>query len=117
DEPDPRQHQHAEIRISGGVVDLWRRDGECDRLHLGAASAMIDLREDILARLLEVVATIPNIKSAARNRNNSDIPEDQLPAAIVFDGDEDTDDATDVSMRPPNRPTIVHMAPEILILQ
>ena len=62
---------------------------------------MVDVREDILARLLEIMATIPNIRSAARN--NVDIPEDKLPAAIVFDGDEETDGGTDMSRRPPNR--------------
>jgi hypothetical protein len=72
---------------------------------------MIDVREDILARLLEVVATIPNIRSA--QRNNVDIPEEQLPAVIVFDGDEETDDGSDVSQRPANRPTVVQMRPEI----
>src|SRR5262252_4444579 len=76
---------------------------------------MIDVREDILTRLLEIVATIPNIKSA--QRNNVDISEDQLPAAIVFDGDEETDDASDVSMRLPSRPTLVTMRPEIVIAQ
>jgi hypothetical protein len=76
---------------------------------------MTDVREDILARLLAIVATIPNIRSA--QRNNVDIPEDQLPAAIVFDGDEETRDATDLSMRPANRPTMVHMQPEIVIAQ
>jgi hypothetical protein len=76
---------------------------------------MVDVREDILARLLEVVATIPNLRSA--QRNNVDIPEDQLPAAIVFDGDEETNDATDATMRPPNRPTLVTMTPEIVIAQ
>lgn len=76
---------------------------------------MVDVREDILARLLEVVATIPNLRAAFRN--NVDIPEDQLPAAIVFDGDEETTDGTDLSMRPPNRPTVVHMTPEIVIAQ
>jgi hypothetical protein len=76
---------------------------------------MVDVREDILARLLEVVATIPNIRSV--HRNNVDITEDQLPAALVFDGDEETSDATDVSMRPANRPTIVQMTPEIVIVQ
>jgi hypothetical protein len=76
---------------------------------------MVDVREDILARLLEVVASIPNLRSAYRN--NVDIPEDQLPAAIVFDGDEDTADATDASMRPSNRPTLVTMTPEIVIAQ
>jgi hypothetical protein len=75
----------------------------------------IDVREDILARLLEVVAGIPNIRSALRN--DPDIPEDKLPAAIVFDGDEETDDASDLSMRPANRPTVVRMQPEIVIAQ
>jgi hypothetical protein len=74
---------------------------------------MVDVREDILARLLEVIATIPNIRSA--HRNNTDIDETQLPAAIVLDGDEDTDDAKDLSMRPSNRPTVVQMTPEIMI--
>ena len=76
---------------------------------------MTDIREDILARLLVVVATIPNIRSA--QRNNVELPEDLLPAAIVFDGDEETQDASDLSMRPPNRPTMVHMTPEIVIGQ
>lgn len=76
---------------------------------------MTDVREDILARLLEVVASIPNLRSAARN--NVDIPEDLLPAAIVFDGDETTEDISDGSMRPPNRPTVVSMTPEIVIAQ
>jgi hypothetical protein len=76
---------------------------------------MVDVREDILVRLLAVVASIPNIRSA--QRNNVDIPEDQLPAALVFDGDEETDDASDLSMRPANRPTVVRMQPEIVIAE
>jgi len=76
---------------------------------------MTDVREDILARLLVIVGTIPNMRSA--QRNNVEIPEDLLPAAIVFDGDEETQDASDLSMRPPNRPTLVHMHPEIVIAQ
>jgi hypothetical protein len=74
-----------------------------------------DTREAILARLLEVVAGIPNMRSA--QRNNGDIPEDQLPAVIVFDGDEESKDADDLTARPANRPTIVHMTPEIIIAQ
>jgi hypothetical protein len=75
----------------------------------------IDVREDILARLLEVVAGIPNIRSA--QRNNVDITEEHLPAVVVLDGDEETDDVSDLSMRPANRPTIVRMTPEIIIAQ
>lgn len=76
---------------------------------------MADVREDILARLLMVVATIPNIRSA--HRNNVDITEDQLPAALVLDGDEDSDGASDVSMKQPHRPYNVQMTPEIIIAQ
>jgi hypothetical protein len=74
---------------------------------------MVDIREDILARLTEIVATIPTIRSA--QRNNLDITEDQLPAAIVFDGDEETDEASDMSMRASNKPIQVRMMPEIVI--
>jgi hypothetical protein len=76
---------------------------------------MVDTREDILARLLEVVADIPNIRAAMRN--NVDIVEDQLPAAIVFDGDEESDGANDVSMKKSHRPYNVQMIPEIVIAQ
>ena len=76
---------------------------------------MADVREDILARLLEVVATIPNLRAAFRN--NVDIPEDQLPAAIVLDGDEESDGASDVSMKQSHRPYNVQMTPEIIIAQ
>ena len=74
---------------------------------------MIDVREDILARLVVLAGGLPNMNLA--DRNNSDISEDQLPAGIVFDGDEETDDASDASMRPPNRPTIVRMQPVVEI--
>jgi hypothetical protein len=74
-----------------------------------------DTREDVLARLLEIAASIPNIKSA--QRNNVDITAEQLPAAIVFDGSEETDDANDKGMRPAHRPTVVRMTPAILIAE
>lgn len=74
---------------------------------------MVDVREDILARLAEVLATIPNINAVYRN--NVDIPETDLPAAILLDGDEETTDSTDKSMRPPNRPTMVTMTPGIIV--
>jgi len=73
---------------------------------------LADVREDILARLLEVVASIPNIRSA--HRNNVDITEDQLPAALVLDGDEETSEAQN---RPSNSPIIVQMTPEIIIAE
>ncbi len=77
---------------------------------------MADVREDILARLLVVVAAIPNIRSAARN--NVEIPEDQQPHAFIFDGDEDSDGASDIaSGRPGRRSYLVRMTPEIVIGQ
>jgi hypothetical protein len=74
---------------------------------------MVDVREDILARLLEVVTEIPGMRSA--QRNNVDITEDQLPAAIVLDGDEESDGANDVSMKQPHRPYNVQMTPGIVV--
>ena len=76
---------------------------------------MSDTREDILVRLLAVLATIPNIRTA--QRNNVDLTDIKLPAASLYDGDEETDDASDMGMRPPNRPTIVRMTPQIVISQ
>lgn len=70
---------------------------------------MVDTRELVLARLLEIVSDLPNIRSA--QRNNGDIPENQLPAAIVFDGDEETKNPED------HRTHIVQMTPEIIIAQ
>jgi hypothetical protein len=74
---------------------------------------MIDIREQILARLAVIVAGLPSIKKVYRNY--VDFTEDSLPAAVVLDGDETTNDASDASMRPPNRPTLVTMTPEIIL--
>ena len=76
---------------------------------------MRDVREDILARLLVVVAGIPNIRTALRN--DTEIPEDKLPAAIVFDGDEQTNVTDIASGRPGSRPYLPEMTPEIVIAQ
>jgi hypothetical protein len=78
---------------------------------------MIDVREQILARLLEVVSGLPAIRTAYRN--NGDITEDQLPAAIVFDGDEESQHANnpDLSQHPPGTRSSVQMTPEIIIAE
>lgn len=75
---------------------------------------MVDVREDILARLVEVVGSIPGMRSV--HRNNVDITEDQLPAVCVFDADEDIGGALDLA-HPPNSPMAVHMTPEIVIAE
>jgi hypothetical protein len=74
---------------------------------------MTDTREDILVRLLGIVTAIPGMRSA--HRNNVDITEDQLPAVIVLDGDEDSDGASDVSMKQSHRPYNVQMTPGIIV--
>jgi hypothetical protein len=72
-----------------------------------------DVREDILARLLEVVADIPNIRTVVRN--DVDIVEDKLPAITVFDGDEETNGAEDRSARLSNRPYVASMMPLVAV--
>jgi hypothetical protein len=76
---------------------------------------LVDVREDILARLVEVVATVPNMRTVFRN--NTDITDDQMPAALVLDGDEDVISGNDRSSRSPGGPVIVEMTPEIQIVE
>jgi len=75
---------------------------------------MTDIREDILARLVEVVAGVPNLHTT--HRNNVDITDDQMPAGLVLDGDEEVVGGNDGS-RPTNRPLLVEMTPEIQIIE
>jgi hypothetical protein len=72
---------------------------------------MTDVREAILGRLVEVLGTIPALRSV--HRNNVDITAEQLPAGIVFDADEET--VSDPSSQKANRPLVVAMTPEIVI--
>jgi hypothetical protein len=75
-----------------------------------------DLREEILNRLFNIVASIPGIRSAARNY--IDVAEDRLPSATVLDGDEESDGINDIgSSRPPNRPYVVQMTPYVLVIE
>ena len=76
---------------------------------------MTDVREDILNRLLVIVGSIPGIRWV--QRNDTDIPPDVHPAALILDGDEETDDVSDASMRQPYRPTAVRMTPQIVIVE
>jgi hypothetical protein len=75
---------------------------------------MTDVREDILARLAEVVATVPNLRTTLRN--NVDWTDDQMPLAVVLDGDEEVATGNDGS-RPSNRPMLAEMTPEIQIVE
>jgi len=76
---------------------------------------MIDVREDILARLVAIVDGVADFKQVYRNY--VDMTEDDLPAAAVLDGDEETGDASDATMRPSNRPTLATMKPEIIVFK
>lgn len=75
---------------------------------------MADVRENILARLVAVVATVPNLRTVLRN--NVDWVDDQMPLAAVLDGDETVIAGND-SSRPSNRPLLVEMTPEIQIVE
>jgi hypothetical protein len=44
-------------------------------------------REAILARIAEVIATIPGVETAGRNVDR--VADSKLPAAVLFDGDEE----------------------------
>jgi hypothetical protein len=74
---------------------------------------MIDTRENILARLAVIIGTVPNIKFT--DRNNSEVDERQLPALVVFDGDEESNSAADISTHLPSTPSIIRMHPIIEI--
>ncbi len=70
-----------------------------------------DVREDILARLLEIFAEIVPPANAFRNRLR--IPEEMLPALTVLDGDETPDDSAYGRGRPSSTPVLVTMEPEM----
>ena len=76
---------------------------------------MRDVREEVRARLLVVIAGIPSIR--ATQRNKVVITELQLPAALLFDGDEETEGASDLSSRSSPRPYPTRMTPIISIVQ
>jgi hypothetical protein len=70
-------------------------------------------REEILARLLAIAEAAPDVKNAARNKD--EISDLARPAIVVMDGDEEAD-SNDPESRPTHAPRIVHMRPEIVIL-
>jgi hypothetical protein len=70
---------------------------------------MTDKREAILVRLLAIAGGLNGIAYAARNDIN--IAEEQLPAAIVLDGEEEVDDDHLRHNVPALAPMRVHMTP------
>lgn len=74
---------------------------------------MADVREEIMVRLMSVVADVDGIKSIYRNTKT--VSEDKLPAAILLEGDEEADD-NDPQRRPINSPRRVQMIPQLAIV-
>lgn len=75
---------------------------------------MADRREEILARLLELVATVPGVVTAVRNR--IDFDDTQLPAIAVLEGDEEVTPVETGSRGGPSlRPYEVAMTPQIYL--
>lgn len=73
----------------------------------------MDAREAILARLVAIADTVPNVKTTARN--NNDFADLARPALVILDGDEEAD-VNDPETRPPNAPRRVAMKAELVIL-
>jgi hypothetical protein len=75
---------------------------------------MTDKREAILVRLLAIAAGLDGINHAARNDIN--IGEEQLPAAIVLDGEEEVDADQLRRNVAALAPMLVHMTPQTSLL-
>ena len=74
---------------------------------------MIDRRELILSRLLDIASVTEGVVAAFRNKD--EISEKQRPAIVILDADEAADDS-DPGSRPARSPRRVAMTPEIYIL-
>lgn len=75
---------------------------------------MRDRREEILARLVVIGSVVGGFSTVARNEDN--IPGLNRPAYVVLDGDEETNDSDEGYGRPSNKPEIVWMSAEIVLL-
>lgn len=76
---------------------------------------MIDRREAILSRLVEVIEGASVFSRV--HRNNPNPTEGRMPAAVVFDADEEAAPMPDLSRyREPNAPQLMTMRPEVYVL-
>jgi hypothetical protein len=73
-----------------------------------------DPREDILLRLEEIAKTI--VPESNVWRNTADVPEGQLPAIVILEGDENARESSYGRNRPTTAPIIMDMEPEIHFL-
>jgi hypothetical protein len=74
----------------------------------------LDFRENLLVRLLEIAEGIDGVKVALRN--SIQIDDGDLPAILILDGDEETDQNDAVAQRPSNAPRRIAMTPEIHVI-
>ena len=74
---------------------------------------MADKREQILERLQAVAGGVVGVVTS--ERNHVDFSDSQLPAVSVLEGDESTSESDDGRGRPPSRPYIVTMLPQVFI--
>jgi hypothetical protein len=74
---------------------------------------MTDRREVILAQLVVLAQAVPGVNLAVRNR--LDPSDTDLPAIIIFDGDEEGDEQDPANTRPTTAPRRITMIPEICI--
>ncbi len=74
---------------------------------------MLDLREEILARLVAIAAEVPGVVLAGRNRVA--LSETARPAIVVLDADEAAEDEERAG-RPAASPQLVVMTPELFVL-
>lgn len=75
---------------------------------------MIDRREAILARLMEIFSEVPGIKTAARNREDVSGGKSTRPAIIMHDGAESTSGLNNRPLRSPH--DMMVLTPQIFIL-
>ena len=71
---------------------------------------MADPREEIMARILDLLGTLSGTELVARNLD--EIPDSKLPAVVLYDGDEV---AMDNPRAVSGKPTVVQATPQIVV--
>jgi len=73
-----------------------------------------DVREKILARMLEVLKGVPGMAEAYRNK--VEFPDTKRPVAILLDSDEIVGDNAQGKGRPVGAPLIITATPEVYVI-
>ena len=75
---------------------------------------MADNREEILARMFTILATVTGMTSTFRNRGLID--NDQRPALVLLDGDDSTKTTGSGRGRGRMSPVIISMSPQVFVV-